>query len=359
MLFAVAYSHFYAKLFMNVFGQMLGAINASVLSSRTSEAEHKTGESALNVPLDVGVGKFVDTVQEEQNLTVVLKEADNGFVQACKLLVRFIASGVVRASAVKHISATISAFVLWYAVSIGEAEHLYHEGALSVIFTESGGAVGNVRVIGIVVCDLVSIGTLHFHGWFWLELRKVHHILEYIVQVGIGASVVVQKVAQVVQCGRNAVKEMLLAFEIATESVCAQYLEHTEEHTKLEVFSESSLVHLDVVLEIGQIDINQFVAQFLGVSCRGLPKEAGKVILYRSSPTSLKIDEMGISFSIEHYIACLEIAVHEGIGRDIGNVARHELERGFELQFMEIHTGSLQKAVFEVIQVEEHIGGIH
>ena len=344
---------------MNVLGQVLCAVNASVLSSRTSEAEHKAGESALDIPLDVSVGKFVDAMQEEQNLTVVLKEADNGFVQACKLLVRFIASGVVRASAVKHISATISAFVLWYAISIGEAEHLYHEGALSVIFTESCGSIGNMRIIWVVFCSLVSIGTFHFHGWLGLELRKVHHILEYIVEIRIGASVVVQQVAQVVQCGWNAVKEVLLALEIATETVCAQYLQQTEEHAKLEVFPESSLIHFDVVLEIGQIDINQFVTQFLAISGGGLPKETGKVILYRSSPTALEIDEMGISIGIEHYIACLEIAVHEGIGRDIGNVARHELERGFELQLMEIHTGSLQKAVFEVIQVEEHIGGIH
>ena len=344
---------------MNVLGQVLCAVNASVLSSRTSEAEHKAGESALNVPLDVSVGKFVDTVQEEQNLAIVLKETDDRLVQAGELLVRLVASGVVRASAIEDISASVAAFILRNAVSIGEAEHFYHERTFSVIFTESGGAIGNVRVIRVVVCGLVSIGTLHFHGWLWLELGKVHHILEYIVQVGIGTSVVVQQVAQVVQCGRNAVKEMLLAFEIATESVCAQHLQQTEEHTKLEVFSESSLVHLNVVLEVGQIDVNQFVAQFLGVSCRGLPKEAGKVILYRSSPTTLKIDEMGISFSIEHHIASLEIAIHERVGRNIGYIARHELERRFELQFMEIHTGSLQKAIFEVIQVEEHIGGIH
>ena len=70
MLLAVAYSYFYAKLFMNVLGQVLCAVNASVLSSRTSEAEHKAGESALDIPLDVGVGKLVDTVQEEQNLAI-------------------------------------------------------------------------------------------------------------------------------------------------------------------------------------------------------------------------------------------------------------------------------------------------
>ena len=80
VLLAVAYSHFYAKLFMDVLGQMLGAINTSVLSSRTSEAEHKAGESALDIPLDVSVGKFVDTVQEEQNLAIVLKETDDRLV---------------------------------------------------------------------------------------------------------------------------------------------------------------------------------------------------------------------------------------------------------------------------------------
>ena len=116
MLLAVAYSHFYAKLVMNVLGQVLCAVNASVLSSRTSEAEHKTGESALDIPLDVGVGKLVDTVQKEQNLAIVLKETDDRLVKAGELLIRLVASGVVRATAIEDISASVAAYILSFAL---------------------------------------------------------------------------------------------------------------------------------------------------------------------------------------------------------------------------------------------------
>ena len=75
--------------------------------------------------------------------------------------------------------------------------------------------------------------------------------------------------------------------------------------------------------------------------------------------STLEIDKVGISLCIQHYITCLEVAVHEGCALNIGDVARHKLERSLQLHLMKVHIGSLQEQIFKVIKVEKHIGCVH
>ena len=88
--------------------KVLCGINAAVTPSGTSEREHEVGESAVDEALDMEVGKSVNTFKELENLSVLLKEVDYRLVKSCQRLVLVISSGVVGASAVEHIPASVA-----------------------------------------------------------------------------------------------------------------------------------------------------------------------------------------------------------------------------------------------------------
>jgi len=69
----------------------------------------------------------------------------------------------------------------------------------------------------------------------------------------------------------------------------------------------------------------------------------------------LEVDERGIALRIEHDVACLEVAIHEGSSRDADDVSGHLPERLFEFQFVEVDAGGFQEAIFEIVEVEEDI----
>ena len=60
----------------------------------------------------MGIGQFIDTIEEGQDLTVILQETDHRLVETRQLLVGFVAAWVVRAAAVKHIAAPVAALIL-------------------------------------------------------------------------------------------------------------------------------------------------------------------------------------------------------------------------------------------------------
>jgi len=108
LLFPMADADLDAELLVDMLCQMLGGIDGAVLTTRTSEAEHQRGEATLDIAAHVGIGQFIDRVKERQDFAVVLQEADDWLVESRQLLVRFIASGVVRGTAVEDIAATIA-----------------------------------------------------------------------------------------------------------------------------------------------------------------------------------------------------------------------------------------------------------
>lgn len=107
-LLTMADIHLYTELLVDVFGEMLGRINAAVLAACASEGEHQVGESAVDISLYVCVGKLVYAVEEGEYLSVVLKEADDRLVQSGELLVRLVTSGIVSGTTVEDVATAIA-----------------------------------------------------------------------------------------------------------------------------------------------------------------------------------------------------------------------------------------------------------
>ena len=122
ILFPMHQFDFHTKFLIQVLCQMLGRINRTMLSAGATEGEHQVGEAAVDVSLHVCVSELVYAVEEGEYLAVVLEESYHGLVESCEFLVRLIASGVVRRTAVEHVSSAIARLVGWYALAVGKAE---------------------------------------------------------------------------------------------------------------------------------------------------------------------------------------------------------------------------------------------
>ena len=162
---------------------MLCAINGTMLPTCTTEGEHEVGEATVDVTLHVSIGEFVDTIEEGEYLAVVLEEAYHGLIKSGELLVRFIASGVVRRTTVEHVSAAIARLVGWYALAEREAEHADTQRTLAVVLGERSRSVLRMRLVDILVGGLVSIGTRYCRlfdvsiAWHLGEsAQHVHHV---------------------------------------------------------------------------------------------------------------------------------------------------------------------------------------
>lgn len=111
-------AHLYTELVVDMLCQMLGGINAAMLTTSTSETEHQRCEPSLDITAYVVVGKFVDTVEEGEYLTVVLKETDYGIIKAREFLIRLITAWVMGTTAVEHISSAIARLIFWNPLGI-------------------------------------------------------------------------------------------------------------------------------------------------------------------------------------------------------------------------------------------------
>lgn len=79
-----------------------------MLTARATKAEHQTGETALQIAVNVSIGKLIYRVKEGEDFAVGFEEAYHWFVQSRQLFVWLIASWVMGASAVEYIAATVS-----------------------------------------------------------------------------------------------------------------------------------------------------------------------------------------------------------------------------------------------------------
>lgn len=78
-----------------VSSKMLGAINRTVLTSGTAEANLEMSELPLYEALHMSIHKRVDVVQESDNLSVILQELYDLFIHAGKLPVIFVFARVI------------------------------------------------------------------------------------------------------------------------------------------------------------------------------------------------------------------------------------------------------------------------
>ena len=65
---------------------------------------------------------------------------------------------------------------------------------------------------------------------------------QHLIKIRIGASAFAKQVLKVLYGRRNAVEEMLLAFEVTTKAVSTKHLKQAEEDTKLQATAELSLI---------------------------------------------------------------------------------------------------------------------
>ena len=113
-----------AELGMNMFRHVLGGVDRTVLSSRTTEANHQIGESPVHIAFDRCIHDFVSMVQETGNFPVFFKETDHRFVQSCKMVVTFVFTRVIDGTAVKDKSSAIATRIVGDSFFIGETDKL-------------------------------------------------------------------------------------------------------------------------------------------------------------------------------------------------------------------------------------------
>jgi hypothetical protein len=163
------------KLSMQIFAEMLGTIDTTMLATCATEREHEVGESTLQIAFDVHISQPIDVLQEGKYLAIVLQESDNGLVKSGQLLVGLVSTGIVRAATIKDISATITAIVLRDAFTEGETIYMHHQRPLAIVLTESGRSVLWMSGIGIVMRNPIAVGTGHrLHGLMG-KLRQINH----------------------------------------------------------------------------------------------------------------------------------------------------------------------------------------
>ena len=126
VLLAVGDDDFDAVFAVQVFREVLGGIDAAMLAACAAESEHEMCETALHESLHMEVGQSIDALEEVDQLSVLLQEVDHGLVESCQLFVLLIASWIVGAAAVEHITATIAGGVFWKSFLEGEAHHIDH-----------------------------------------------------------------------------------------------------------------------------------------------------------------------------------------------------------------------------------------
>ena len=159
VLFTVTDTHLDAELLVDMLCQMLGGIDATMLATGTAKAEHERCEAALDITAHMSIGQFIHAVEERQYLTIVLEEADDGFVETGQLLVRLVTARVMRRTAVEDIAAAIAALVLRNALGERETEDAHHQRTLCVVLRERGRTILRMGFVGIHLCGLVTIGT--------------------------------------------------------------------------------------------------------------------------------------------------------------------------------------------------------
>ena len=118
------------KMLMDMFCQMLRAIDGAMLSACTAKAEHQTGEATLYVTLHMGIGQAIDAFEECENLAVVFQELYHRLVKSRHVLILFVATWVMGGTAVEDVAATIAAIVGRYAPFVRKTIDAYTQATL-------------------------------------------------------------------------------------------------------------------------------------------------------------------------------------------------------------------------------------
>ena len=107
-----------AKLLMQMLGKVLGRVYTAVLAACTTETENQMGKATLYVAGNMAISKCINTIEEGEYLSIILKETYHGFIKTCEFLVRLIAAWIVSGTAVEDIASTIARRIFRYAFFI-------------------------------------------------------------------------------------------------------------------------------------------------------------------------------------------------------------------------------------------------
>ena len=123
----MAEPNFDTEFLVDVLGEMLRRIDGTMLTARATEREHQRSKTTLQIPLHVGIGEFVNAVEEGRDFAVIFEEANHGFVESGELFVGLVTPRIMRRAAVEDIAAAVAALVLGNAFFIGKTEDPNHE----------------------------------------------------------------------------------------------------------------------------------------------------------------------------------------------------------------------------------------
>ena len=294
VLLAVHDLHLDAELLMDVLCQMLCTVDAAMLTASTAETKHQTREPPLDIARHMMVGKGIDMLQKLHDLAVVLKEAYHRLVESRQFFIRFIASGIVRRTAVEDIAASIARGILRDSLFIGEAIHAHHERSFAIVFRECGQSVLWILWIDVAVCGLETIFSRLHLVFLRRKLRQVDQSGQHFTQIGIGQHILTQgkEVTQILDSWRYAVNEVLLMFEVATEAISAQHLQSAEENEETQPAGKvTDRRHFDIMTQGMIVLCDEITAQLEAVLCRSLPQERSQIVIVRAFATALEVDE--------------------------------------------------------------------
>ena len=82
---------------------MLGGINRTVLSSRTTEGHSQTGKSPFQIAFHGSINQGINMRKENCNLSILFQETDDRFIQSRQSLILFVLPGVVYRPAIEYV----------------------------------------------------------------------------------------------------------------------------------------------------------------------------------------------------------------------------------------------------------------
>ena len=97
VLLAVDKVHLHTELLVEVFGEVLGTVDRTMLAACASEADGEVGEATFHITLYRGVNQFIGMFQKGCYLSVFFQELDYGCIKACKRLITVVLPGLLTA----------------------------------------------------------------------------------------------------------------------------------------------------------------------------------------------------------------------------------------------------------------------
>ena len=139
-----------------------------------------------------------------------------------------------------------------------------------------------------------------------------YQLLECPAQAGVfGEGAGGQEFPEIVHSVRDALEKMRPPLEHAPESVGPEHLECPEEDELPQVGQEVLPAHHLIVRLCLEICLGQFGLELGRVAGPRLPYEGGQVIVDRSHPSALEVDEFHFLRGCEHDVPALEVPVLE------------------------------------------------